>query len=712
MDSLTIGKDGMLGKLAGVFSTIGENRNGYPANENSFRHAFSSEIFLEKIKNGGLLGRVDHTNYNEDVNPNDETLLKEAGIIVKQVPEIRKDGTIYGEAYILNTPNGQIAYVLAKAGILPGISYRGGIDSELYNAGREEEAWDQFEIEAFDLVYVPAYEEARLQLVEDYVDNSSAQASAKKKAGVNIAQSIMKVAASAKQQEKLLKAVSVLGSLDKQAIIDANKELSEASPNYAADDVKEKAKRLSKTDGEDINPKHIAPKQEGNITMMAHDEETDDKEEVITEKKIDVLNKENSEETLDPVLPLKQMVENIHEGKKAGLSPNDAQKKIEEGAKEIAEELVEEEKEKLENKKAGLEKGMAAGEEGEEKEGDLKGGDEVAKLQTLLKKLKQAEKDYSELIDEYRTYRDWDQVDAFGEALSQIRQDIKDVQEKLKVAKNAGFIGVASNDDDPDIQLVDEHEEDYNSDDEDSGKPATDDSDGENEDLPLEEKLAAEIQRLTDIVSKLEAKTNELTGELDNRNAEYNTLKASYDKLKATTAHAVDVRKNIEEQCAKLRASNNEMAAVMEQTKKVHAQSQKRLREQINDLNEVVASLKKDREVSENSMKVTQAALAKAEKDKRVLAGAKADVLGRLAIRELADVYGVNAESLMAKKSIIKDRASLNNVIASLQKSNGRVVASRFYATQGVDLLNRSASNPRYAIPEEIAETLELYDQE
>lgn len=677
MDDLKIGKDGMLGKLAGVFSTVGENRNDYPARESSFRHAFESPLFKEKIANGGMIGRLDHTNHSEDANPDDETLLKEAAIVVKKVPEIRDDGTIYGEAYILNTPNGRLAYVLAKSGMALGTSYRGGIDSELYAAGKEEEAWDEFEIEAFDLVYIPAYEEARLKLVEDYVDETPQ--AAKKRAGATIAKNIMKVAASAKQRKELLDKVSVVAQLNKDEIVDANKELSASNPSYVGKDVKEKAEKMAKTDGENLNPKHIAPMQEGNTTMYAHDEETDDKEEVITDRNIDVLNKGNEEPTLEPILPLKQMVENIHEGKKASITPSEAKRRLEDIAEETAEEMVEEKEEEIKKEtkeKASLEMGMAAKGKSDTKEGEL---DEKG---LRMKKRKKGDKEEDK-----------------GE-------DKGEDKEKDKEERNAGFISVAGNDDDEDIKLVNEEELDES---EENGNADETLSEGEESKTP-EEKLADEVAKLTDTVAELETKVTELTETLDTRNSEYDDLEARYKRLKASMAQVVDKRRGLESRCAALEKGRKEMGDMLAQTKSIHAESNKRLRGEVSDLKEVIAGLQKDRETQERSMRVTAAALKKAEQDKRVLASSKSDVLGRLAVRAIAEVYGVSAEKLLARKSAIKNQADLETVIAKLQKENRsrRVTASMLGGYEFPDFGEKS--NASYAVPEEIAEVMALYE--
>ena len=218
------------------------------------------------------------------------------------------------------------------------------------------------------------------------------------------------------------------------------------------------------------------------------------------------------------------------------------------------------------------------------------------------------------------------------------------------------------------------------------------------------------MAKLTDTVAELETKVTELTETLDTRNSEYDDLEARYKRLKASMAQVVDKRRNLESRCAALEKGRKEMGDMLAQTKSIHAESNKRLRGEVSDLKEVIAGLQKDRETQERSMRVTAAALKKAEQDKRVLASSKSDVLGRLAVRAIAEVYGVSAEKLLARKSAIKNQADLETVIAKLQKENRsrRVTASMLGGYEFPDFGEKS--NASYAVPEEIAEVMALYE--
>ena len=211
-----------LGKLRGVFFTTGENRNDYPCKASSAANAERDELAQEKLETGGIIGRLDHTNHNPDTNPNDETLVKEAAVNMRKFPKLNSRGEYIGECLILDTPDGQKIYAYCKSGKKPGISYRGSIDEDAYFAGDMEKAWEQFTVEGFDIVMVPAYKECYLELAEDYVDADSdvyvefkeeyldndapiSKKASRKRAGIDAegaARAMIRAAASKKEQKK------------------------------------------------------------------------------------------------------------------------------------------------------------------------------------------------------------------------------------------------------------------------------------------------------------------------------------------------------------------------------------------------------------------------------------------------------------------------------------------------------------------------------
>lgn len=83
-----------------------------------------------------------------------------------------KDGHLIATFDILDTPNGRIAYTLAKYGYKLGISSRG--DGEVYpDVDGEHVDEDSYQFKAFDLVLLPAVKAARLKMVESLQDGKT-----------------------------------------------------------------------------------------------------------------------------------------------------------------------------------------------------------------------------------------------------------------------------------------------------------------------------------------------------------------------------------------------------------------------------------------------------------------------------------------------------------------------------------------------------------
>lgn len=350
-----------LGKLRGPFFTNGDNRNDYPCTDESAKNAEREDLMQEKISTGGVIGRLDHTNQNPDTNPNDETLVKEAAVVMKTFPRRDAKGRFIGECLILDTPEGQRLYAYCKSGKKPGISYRGGIDQEAYERGDTEAAWKQFTIEGFDIVYVPAYRECYLELVEDYLDPDSSKepikTAAGRKAGIDAqgaARAMLKVAASKQGAKEMAKVMAQEKHFTEAEALEINKAIDEA--NIDGDRrTKEQAKELGTP--YDASPKHTWARQEGNGTLDMHHEEGiyGEKDiDPVTGKKIETLNTGNKTEKDIPVVG-RQTKE---QKKEAEASVDKTEKKIKDLAEETAEELVAEEiKKKKTDKSASAEKG-------------------------------------------------------------------------------------------------------------------------------------------------------------------------------------------------------------------------------------------------------------------------------------------------------------------------------------------------------------------
>lgn len=153
-------KKGILGRLYGnVASFAAPTRNGRHYSQELWQKLFDSPLIKERFANGGIFGELCHPDY-EDVN------MEKIAVVMPEPPVKDNKGNLVAYVDIVDTPCGRIAYQLAKYGYKFGISSRGSGDIiEDYN-GNEEVDPDTYQLNAFDLVEIPAVESARLQFVE------------------------------------------------------------------------------------------------------------------------------------------------------------------------------------------------------------------------------------------------------------------------------------------------------------------------------------------------------------------------------------------------------------------------------------------------------------------------------------------------------------------------------------------------------------------
>ena len=90
-----------------------------------------------------------------------------------EAPKKNKQGKLIARFDILDTPNGRIAYTLAKYGYHLGISSRGSGETYTGRDGREHVDKDTYDFVAFDLVLIPAVKAARLNLVTESLETGS-----------------------------------------------------------------------------------------------------------------------------------------------------------------------------------------------------------------------------------------------------------------------------------------------------------------------------------------------------------------------------------------------------------------------------------------------------------------------------------------------------------------------------------------------------------
>ena len=124
-------------------------------------------ISYHLLECGGIPGELDH--------PEDrlETCSEKIAIMMPEPPKKNDKGELIGYWDILDTPNGRIAYTLAKYGYKLGISSRGGGDTYTGSDGKEHVDEDTYDFQGFDLVLLPAVKAARLKMVESLQQDAS-----------------------------------------------------------------------------------------------------------------------------------------------------------------------------------------------------------------------------------------------------------------------------------------------------------------------------------------------------------------------------------------------------------------------------------------------------------------------------------------------------------------------------------------------------------
>lgn len=156
---------GILGRLYGPCADfINPTRNGRYYNDELWEKVFNeNELVKEAFENGGIPGELDHPEGREDI------VSKEIAIIMPEPPKRDQEGHLIAYFDILDTPNGRIAYQLAKYGYKLGISSRGTGDV----IGDEVDP-ETYDFKCFDLVLTPSVKAARLSMTEG-LDNKQIQ---------------------------------------------------------------------------------------------------------------------------------------------------------------------------------------------------------------------------------------------------------------------------------------------------------------------------------------------------------------------------------------------------------------------------------------------------------------------------------------------------------------------------------------------------------
>lgn len=163
-EDVKVSKSGrpILGTLEGPCADfIDSTRNDRMYDEELWETVFSDPLVKEQLDAGGIPGELDH--------PTDrtETDSSKIAIMMPEAPKKNKNGKLVAKFDILDTPNGRIAYTLAKYGYKLGISSRGSGDTYTGRDGKEHVDKDTYDFKGFDLVLIPAVKAARLNLVTE-----------------------------------------------------------------------------------------------------------------------------------------------------------------------------------------------------------------------------------------------------------------------------------------------------------------------------------------------------------------------------------------------------------------------------------------------------------------------------------------------------------------------------------------------------------------
>ena len=154
-------KRGILGRLYGPCAdVIHATRNGRNYSEELWEKVFNDPLVLEMIEKGGIPGELDHPVDRQEI------CSEKIAIMMPELPKKNDKGQLVAYFDILDTPNGRIAYQLAKYGFQLGVSSRGSGDVYEDYDGNESVDPETYTFNCFDLVLCPSVKTARLTLQE------------------------------------------------------------------------------------------------------------------------------------------------------------------------------------------------------------------------------------------------------------------------------------------------------------------------------------------------------------------------------------------------------------------------------------------------------------------------------------------------------------------------------------------------------------------
>lgn len=157
-------KPGVLMSVEGVFQRADtKNANGRVYPTEVWTDVLKREDTKTRLEKRQMVGMLGHPSSGQ-TDPE-----KVSHVVTKQ--ELRSDGTVHGEADILDTPHGRIAATMFEAGVTLGISSRG--DGSVKKKGGTDEVQKDFGLETYDFVFKPSTPGAFPGVVEGISENES-----------------------------------------------------------------------------------------------------------------------------------------------------------------------------------------------------------------------------------------------------------------------------------------------------------------------------------------------------------------------------------------------------------------------------------------------------------------------------------------------------------------------------------------------------------
>ena len=152
----------ILGRLTGPCADcVNPTRNGRKYSNELWEKVFKDPLVKEQFSNGGIFGEMNHPADRDEVD------LTQVCVCMPEPPKKNDKGELIASWDILDTPNGRILKTLCDYGYKLGISSRGSGEVETDFDGNESVDPDSYQLNAWDIVLIPAVKSARLDYVTE-----------------------------------------------------------------------------------------------------------------------------------------------------------------------------------------------------------------------------------------------------------------------------------------------------------------------------------------------------------------------------------------------------------------------------------------------------------------------------------------------------------------------------------------------------------------